>query len=222
MMYKLLYLLTAAALCGQQYSITENLSLRTVNFDGKCPQCKAEGQPSTVTVGMTTSTLVASIQTYDENGSLKPWRDPNVITTQYQCSRGHSFSSVSGGDFNYVPAVPAGKTSSVKITGSISLVANQMLYNSIVIGSWIELEGKRDPVGHSLTMAAGNYTDPSAVKITVKKPPTITPNSDGSYTITFVSGPASDVVMETPHFRLFYNGAFEFKSTIKVNAKSNP
>lgn len=58
-----------------------------------CPFCKAEGEKSTLSVGGTSSTLLAySTGAYDEDGRWMPARDPNWHTTGYTCSRGHRYT----------------------------------------------------------------------------------------------------------------------------------
>lgn len=61
------------------------------HFDGRCPVCLAQGKKSTVTVGSSTGTLMASPTYYDENGVYHN-DDPNTYTTEYSCSSGHHFS----------------------------------------------------------------------------------------------------------------------------------
>lgn len=58
----------------------------------KCPTCIAEGKTSTVTRGARRSTLMASVEFWDENGMHHPRHNPNTVTTDYRCSNGHSWS----------------------------------------------------------------------------------------------------------------------------------
>ena len=53
-----------------------------------CPICKAEGEKSTIHVGMQTRTLMGWTPYYDEDGVLHD-KDPNWTTTSLSCSRGH-------------------------------------------------------------------------------------------------------------------------------------
>ena len=58
-----------------------------------CEQCKREGKKSKVYVGRSTRTAVAWISYYDEDGHYVGG-DPNVTTTEYDCSNGHRFRKV--------------------------------------------------------------------------------------------------------------------------------
>jgi hypothetical protein len=57
----------------------------------KCPECIKEGKKSKVYIGCTTSTLIAPVQYYDEDGNYHS-SNPNTMTTQYSCSNGHHWS----------------------------------------------------------------------------------------------------------------------------------
>lgn len=60
-----------------------------------CPTCKEFGEKSTVTDGGTFTTCMGFSPGYfDETGQWVKNRDPNWRTTQYHCSRGHSFQVV--------------------------------------------------------------------------------------------------------------------------------
>jgi hypothetical protein len=54
----------------------------------KCPECMAEGKTSTVTEGMTSTTLMYFPTRWDEHGNLMP-TGRNTSTTDYSCSNGH-------------------------------------------------------------------------------------------------------------------------------------
>ena len=56
-----------------------------------CEKCKASGQRSTVTGGMSSSTLMYCSPWYDEDGKYHS-HDMNWRTTSYQCSNGHRWS----------------------------------------------------------------------------------------------------------------------------------
>lgn len=62
-------------------------------FDGRCPQCMAEGAVSKVYPGACSSTVMyCGSGYYDESGRFHPPEDCNRTTCKYQCSRGHYFS----------------------------------------------------------------------------------------------------------------------------------
>ena len=63
-------------------------------FDGRCPTCKAAGLTSTLEVGAMTTTLLATMQWYDEQGVYHSGQDRNTRTQHYRCSRGHSFAQI--------------------------------------------------------------------------------------------------------------------------------
>lgn len=55
-----------------------------------CPTCAEAGQKSMVIAGQSTTTLMRSHTLYDEEGN-RFVLNPNKITTDYRCSRGHVF-----------------------------------------------------------------------------------------------------------------------------------
>ena len=55
-----------------------------------CPECKAQGLKSTVTLAHMASTLMYWEPYYDEDGRLHA-HDPNNKWEYYDCSRGHEF-----------------------------------------------------------------------------------------------------------------------------------
>lgn len=57
----------------------------------KCPECAKEGKRSRVSVGMSSTTCMGFQAYYDEDG-LYHCHDPNITTTSYSCSEGHSWS----------------------------------------------------------------------------------------------------------------------------------
>lgn len=61
-----------------------------------CPTCKAEGQRSSVTPGITMSTAMHCPPFYDEDGKLHT-HDSNRHRTDYSCSRGHSWTETKTG-----------------------------------------------------------------------------------------------------------------------------
>ena len=61
-----------------------------VEFDGRCPQCKAEGETSILRDGGTSAWLMNVSTFYDEAG-VYHFHDPNRRSTWFDCSRGHSF-----------------------------------------------------------------------------------------------------------------------------------
>lgn len=61
----------------------------------KCPECKKLGLKSKVYVGASSTTLLAFTPYYDEEGNYHH-NDPNVITTSYTCSNGHSWWESNG------------------------------------------------------------------------------------------------------------------------------
>lgn len=56
----------------------------------KCQQCVSEGKRSHVYLGSTMTTLLGCTPDYDENGIFHN-DDPNITTTQYNCSNGHAW-----------------------------------------------------------------------------------------------------------------------------------
>lgn len=66
-----------------------------MTFNGKCPLCLKAGGESRVYAGASTSTLMYSPPYYDEKGVFHQ-NDPNTHTTEYTCSKGHSFTVVNG------------------------------------------------------------------------------------------------------------------------------
>jgi hypothetical protein len=80
-------------------SVNNPLDIRVI-----CPICEKEGRKSTVMQSASTTTLVATVQTFDEAGNARPYRDPNTTTTTYTCSNGHSFSRSLGGAPSFRPS----------------------------------------------------------------------------------------------------------------------
>ena len=58
----------------------------------KCPTCQKEGLVSCVYEGISTSTCIAWNGYYNEKGTYMRTPDPNIYTTEFRCSEGHSFS----------------------------------------------------------------------------------------------------------------------------------
>ncbi len=56
----------------------------------KCPQCVQNNEHSNVYPGAAMTTLLAYTKYYDDDGTYHD-HDPNTISTQYDCSRGHSW-----------------------------------------------------------------------------------------------------------------------------------
>ena len=57
----------------------------------KCIECVAKGQTSTVSVGGSCRTCKYESVFYDEQGNIQR-HNKNVTTTQYRCSKGHTFT----------------------------------------------------------------------------------------------------------------------------------
>ena len=57
----------------------------------KCPECVAEGERSQVDCLRGSTTLMAWRSYYDEDGNYHS-DNPNKVTTQYKCTRGHLWS----------------------------------------------------------------------------------------------------------------------------------
>lgn len=57
-----------------------------------CKQCQDEGCKSRVFPGTSTSTLMLCRPFYDEDGK-RHHHDINVITTNYRCSNGHTWTN---------------------------------------------------------------------------------------------------------------------------------
>lgn len=72
-------------------------------FDGKCPVCVKKGYRTQVNVGASSTTLLAGMPYFDENGKFV-YNDPNTTTTDYNCSSGHTFkvTSCQGGNITTV------------------------------------------------------------------------------------------------------------------------
>lgn len=59
----------------------------------KCPVCFKEKKKSSVYPGTSTMTCLGyNPYYYDEDGNIHYNRDPNIRSTDYQCSEGHNFS----------------------------------------------------------------------------------------------------------------------------------
>jgi hypothetical protein len=56
-----------------------------------CPACQKNGQKSTVHEGMSTVTLLSTSRYWDQEG-VEHYYDPNIWTTRYSCSNGHSWT----------------------------------------------------------------------------------------------------------------------------------
>lgn len=61
----------------------------------KCPVCVDKGYKSTVNEGASTTTCLAVVPYYDENGKYH-YNNPNITTTSYCCSSGHTFTAAYG------------------------------------------------------------------------------------------------------------------------------
>ncbi len=55
-----------------------------------CDECKKEGKISTIQIGPSIRTLMNYQNYYDEKG-FAHFHDPNIDTTIYQCSNGHTW-----------------------------------------------------------------------------------------------------------------------------------
>ena len=55
-----------------------------------CQMCEETGLKSKLYILDSSSTLMSITQYYDENGNFVI-EDPNIITTKYNCSNGHTF-----------------------------------------------------------------------------------------------------------------------------------
>jgi len=55
-----------------------------------CPKCKEDGLESFVFEGSSTIALMGCFVYYDKEGN-RHIHDPNIITTHYTCSNGHSW-----------------------------------------------------------------------------------------------------------------------------------
>jgi len=55
-----------------------------------CPECKKQGLKSCVYEGISTTTCIGYTAYYDESGFYHN-HDPNVTTTEYRCSNGHTW-----------------------------------------------------------------------------------------------------------------------------------
>ena len=62
----------------------------------KCEICEKEGLKSQIHIGGSVSTVMGYHQYYDEDGKHHS-HDPNIRTTQYSCSNGHSFARQESG-----------------------------------------------------------------------------------------------------------------------------
>jgi hypothetical protein len=60
----------------------------------KCPECRAKGVKSTVSVLGTSVTLLSYTPYYDAEGVFHR-HDPNTQTSGYRCSNGHHWSEKS-------------------------------------------------------------------------------------------------------------------------------
>lgn len=57
-----------------------------------CHECQKENEESIVTRGVTLSTLIHVSVHFDRKGG-EHYHDPNTYTTDYTCSRGHSWKA---------------------------------------------------------------------------------------------------------------------------------
>jgi hypothetical protein len=72
--------------------VIASLILMPTLVGGRCSVCLLAGERSTVTGGMCSSTLLAVIGHYDEDGRYHS-TDPNVTTCSHTCSRGHQLTT---------------------------------------------------------------------------------------------------------------------------------
>lgn len=67
--------------------------VETQSVDGVvCAACREEGLTSRVNVGLAYATLLGYVAFHDESGRHHT-HDPNVTTTDYTCTRGHTWST---------------------------------------------------------------------------------------------------------------------------------
>ena len=57
-----------------------------------CEKCKSEGLTSTILEQGSMTTAMHSSPYHDEKG-VRHHHDPNIVTTAYECSRGHRWSA---------------------------------------------------------------------------------------------------------------------------------
>ena len=62
----------------------------------KCPECEKLGLKSKIFVGASSSTLLAAMPYYDEEGNYH-YNDLNTTSTSYTCSNGHSWTESNKG-----------------------------------------------------------------------------------------------------------------------------
>ena len=63
----------------------------------KCKECEAQGLKSSIHLGVSTATCMGYEPFYyDENGKIVFNEDPNIYTTEWHCSNGHSFATYRG------------------------------------------------------------------------------------------------------------------------------
>jgi hypothetical protein len=79
----------------------DNVTLTTNKFDGKCPICQKQHLKSKVYMEGCTTTLIAGIPYYDEEGNYHI-NDPNITSCFGRCSNGHTFTIFYTSDGNYV------------------------------------------------------------------------------------------------------------------------
>ncbi len=65
-----------------------------------CEKCKEQGLKSRVSEMGCSKTLLGYRPFYDENGK-RHYHNPNVTTTSYKCSNGHSWETKSRGGGRY-------------------------------------------------------------------------------------------------------------------------
>jgi hypothetical protein len=65
----------------------------------KCKECEDRGLKSTLSPGISTATAMAYVPFYyDEDGKIVYNKDPNIYTTEWHCSKGHTFATYRGRD----------------------------------------------------------------------------------------------------------------------------
>jgi len=118
----------------------------------KCPACRAAGLKSTTTVGCTMTTLMATHSYYDEDGNYH-FDDPNISTTSYSCSRGHSWSEADG-------VVVAGEAERIDIIKVCPGATNELiLYGTNAVLTCTDTEA-------FLTITNDWYYEPTDITIT--------------------------------------------------------
>jgi hypothetical protein len=93
--YRTLIIVVVVLFTGASQAMSEELrwddSLIRQPFENKCIVCKKQGRTSTLTLGATMGTCMASGPCYyDEQGVYHRPPDPNTYTTEVECSNGHT------------------------------------------------------------------------------------------------------------------------------------